>query len=79
MAGKGGCYVPVEVKSRLMTALALPKSDVARSSASGRGIASQAIVALGALVVGRWIKVIYNAGIGPKYWSQEQRTGWRLD
>ena len=40
---------------------------------------SQAIVALGALVVGRWIKVIYNAGIGPKYWSQEQRTGWRLD
>jgi hypothetical protein len=79
MAGKSGCYVPVEVKSRSMTALALPKSDVARSSANGRGIASQAIVSLGVLVVGRRIKVIYNAGIGPKQWSQEQRTGSRLD
>jgi hypothetical protein len=66
MAGKGECYVPVEVKSRSMTALALPKSDVARSSASGRGIASQAIVVLGVSVVGRRIKVIYNVGIGPK-------------
>jgi hypothetical protein len=66
MAGKSECYVPVEVKSRSMTALAWPKSDVARSSANGRGIASQAIVALGVLVVGRRIKVIYNAGIGPK-------------
>ena len=37
------------------------------------------LLLLGVLVVGRRIKVIYNAGIGPKQWSQEQRTGSRLD